>query len=60
MVCVVAGIVGGESGQTITIAAVVAIVSVAISVVACCYSWLKVGMLEWCVFEGGNSLDPPP
>jgi hypothetical protein len=58
VICVVEGFAGGASGWTITEAAVVVIVSVAISAVACCCSWLKVAILERCVFDGGNSLDP--
>jgi hypothetical protein len=60
VVCVVVEVVSGPSGWTITEAAVAVIVSVAISVVACCCSWLEAAMLEWCVFGGGNSLGLPP
>jgi hypothetical protein len=58
VVCVVEGFAGGASGWTITEAAVVVIVSVTIFAVACRCSWLKVAMLEQCVFDGGNFLGP--
>ena len=59
-VCVLVVTAGPDSGWTITGAAVAVIVSVAISAEVCCCFWLKVAMLEQCVFGGSSSLDPLP
>jgi hypothetical protein len=50
---------GGVPGLTVVIAAVVVAVVVAILVGVDCCSWLKVAMLEWCVFAGGSSQGSP-
>jgi hypothetical protein len=57
MVVVVAGgaVAGGVPGLTVVIAAVVVAVVVAILVGVDCCSWLKVAMLEQCVFAGCSS-----
>ena len=50
---------GGVPGLTVVIAAIAVVVIVAISVRVSCCSWLRVAMLEQCVFEGGNSQGSP-
>jgi hypothetical protein len=49
-------VVGGVPGLTVVVAAVAVVVIVAI--VDFC-SWLKVAMLEQCVFAGGSSRGSP-
>jgi hypothetical protein len=50
---------GGVPGLTVVIAAATVAVIVAILVGVDCCSWLKVAMLEWCVFAGGSSQGSP-
>jgi hypothetical protein len=58
MVIVVVAI-GGVPGLTVVVAVVAVVVIVAISVGVDCCSWLKVAMLEWCVFAGSSSWGSP-
>jgi hypothetical protein len=58
-VVVVMVVVGGVSGLTVVVAAVAIVVIVAILVGVDFCSWLKVAMLEQCVFAGGSSRGSP-
>jgi hypothetical protein len=59
-VFVVGGVAtGGVPGLTVVVAAVAVVVIVTILVGVNCCSWLKVAMLEWCVFAGGSSRGSP-
>jgi hypothetical protein len=50
---------GGVPGLTVVIAAVAVVVIVAILIGVGCCSWLRVAMLERCVFAGGSSQGSP-
>jgi hypothetical protein len=52
-------VVGGVPGLTVVVAAVAIVVIVAILVGVDFCSWLKVAMLEQCVFAGGSSRGSP-
>jgi hypothetical protein len=56
---VVAAVAGGVPGLTVVVAAIAVVVVVAILVVVSCCSWLRVVMLERCVFGSGNSQGSP-
>jgi hypothetical protein len=50
---------GGVPGLTVVIAAIAVVVVVTILVGVGCCSWLRVAMLEQCVFAGGSSQGSP-
>jgi hypothetical protein len=59
VVMVGGAVAGGVPGLTGVVAAVAVVVVVAILVRVDCCSWLKVAMLEWCVFADGSPQGSP-